>query len=159
MYPLTAFLFSIIAFVAAFFHYSWKNKLVKADELEVVSGKVSQIMVNDFGRNASVTIKLSELPENLFITDRYAAFATAEKSNLERDIKIGDPVSLSVKSTQDSGEFLGTKFFYQLQTDQKRYLTLENYNRYFQRYQSGNLRLWLFGGILCLVVGVSLLIF
>ncbi len=156
MFSSAFILFALIGFGMAAYHYSLKDKLLQNDDLTAVSGKVSRLDVSSFGRNARITIQLSEVPTEIFSSDKIGYDSTA-KTDLENDVKIGDTIKLSLK--KDEKIRFNTRTFYELSNNQKRYLTLENYNQRSQKYHAGNLRLGLVGGVICLLIAVLRVIF
>ena len=147
--------FSIFGFLTAYFHYSKKNQTLRADELTTISGKISRLEVSSFGRNANITLQFSEYQNRIFLTDKHGYIATA-KADLEKNVHIGEMVFLSV--AKDEKIRFDVQNFYELKTTPLTYLSLENYNRAFEKYQAGNFRLGIFGGIFCLLFAIGFLI-
>jgi hypothetical protein len=156
MFSLVFFGFSLIGFGMAIYHYSQKNKLLQNQDLTAISGKVSSLDISSFGRNADVKIKLSEFPDEIFLSDKHGYSGTA-RTDLGNDVKIGDTVYLSLK--KDEQNVFDTRTFYELKTAQKLYLTVDNYNQVWQKYHTANLRLGLIGGVICLLIAILRLFF
>jgi hypothetical protein len=156
MFSLAMIGFSLFGFISAIYHFLKKQKLLNIKVLTAICGKISQLDISSFGRSESIKIRLAEHPKTIFTAYKHAYAATA-KADLERDVKIGETVWLSLK--KDEKSFFETQSFYALKTNQQVYLTVENYNLIQQKYHAGNFSLGLIGGLICLLIAILPLIF
>jgi hypothetical protein len=155
MFLLAFSIFSMFAFGMAIYHFLQKGKLLTNNDLTVISGKVSNLDISSFGRNSKITVKLDEFPNEIFLTDRIG-FDAAAKNDLKNDANVGETVYLSL--LKDEKSVFDARNFYELKTNKKLYLTIENYNEVWQKYHAGNMRLGLIGGVICFLIAALFLL-